>query len=62
MEEEGANERFDKTSIEKKDSIYREDLLKYISSSFERLSLRKTESLKKSNFCNTKSNIRNDRK
>ena len=45
MVEEGASERFDEISIEGRDSIRREDLLKYIRSNFEGLSLRNIESL-----------------
>ena len=45
MVEEGASERFDEILIEGRDSISREDLLKYIRSNFEELSLRKIESL-----------------
>ena len=45
--EEGASERLDEILIERRDSISREDLLKYIKSNFERLSLRNLESLQK---------------
>ena len=45
MVEEGASERLDKILIEGRDSISRKDLLKYIRSNFERLSLRNLESL-----------------
>ena len=38
---EGASERLDEILIEGRDSIKREDLLKYIRSNFEGLSLRK---------------------
>ena len=47
MVEEGASERFDEISIEGRDSIRREELLKYIRSNFEGLSLRNIESLKR---------------
>ena len=40
MVEEGASERLDEILIEGRDSIGQEDLLKYIRSYFERLSLR----------------------
>ena len=43
----GASERFDEILIEGIDSISQKDLLKYIRSNFERLSLRKIESLQK---------------
>ena len=45
MVEEGASERFDEISIEGRDSIRQEDLLEYIRSNFEGLSLRNIESL-----------------
>ena len=45
MVEEGASERLDKTVIGGRDLISREDLLKYLRSSFEGLSLRNIESL-----------------
>ena len=45
MVEEGASERFDEILIEGIDSIRQEDLLKYIRSNFEGLSLRNIESL-----------------
>ena len=45
MVEEGASERFDEILIEGRDLISREDLLKYIRSNFEGLSLRNIESL-----------------
>ena len=45
--EKGASERFDEISIEGRDSIRREGLLKYISSNVEGLSLRNIESLQK---------------
>ena len=45
MVEEGASEKLDEISIEGRDSISREDLLKYIRSNFERLSLRNIKSL-----------------
>ena len=45
MVEEGASERFDEILIEGRDSIRREDLLKYIRSNVEGLSLRNIESL-----------------
>ena len=41
MVEEGASERFDEMLIEGRDSISRKDLLKYIRSNFEGLSLKK---------------------
>ena len=47
MVEEGASKRFDKILIEERDSIRREDLLKYIRSNFEGLSLRNIKSLQK---------------
>ena len=37
MREEGASERFIEISVEERDSIGRNDLLKYIRSNFERL-------------------------
>ena len=40
-----ASERFDEISIEGRDSINREDLLKYVRSNFEGLNLRNIESL-----------------
>ena len=43
----GASERFDEILIEGIDSISQKDLLKYIRSNFERLSLRNIESLQK---------------
>ena len=45
--EEGASEGLDEILIERRDSISREDLLKYIKSNFEGLSLRNLESLQK---------------
>ena len=39
------SERFDEISIERRNSISREDVLKYLRSNFERLSLRNLESL-----------------
>ena len=45
MVEEGASERLDEILIEGRDSIRRENLLKYIRSNFEGLSLRNIESL-----------------
>ena len=45
MVEEGASKRFDEILIEGRDSIRREDLLKYIRSNVEGLSLRNIESL-----------------
>ena len=45
MVEGGASERFDEILIEGIDSIRQEDLLKYIRSNFEGLSLRNIESL-----------------
>ena len=45
MVEEGASERFDEILIERRDSLSREDLLKYIRSNFEELSLKNIESL-----------------
>ena len=45
MVEERASERFDEILIEGRDSISREDLLKYIRSNFEKLSLKNIESL-----------------
>ena len=45
MVEEGASERFDEISIEGRDSISREDLLEYIRSNFDGLSLKNIESL-----------------
>ena len=45
MVEEGASERFDEILIEERDSIRRNNLLKYVRSDFERLSLRNIESL-----------------
>ena len=45
MVEEGESKRFGEILIERRDSISREDLLKYIRSNFEGLSLRKIESL-----------------
>ena len=47
MVEEGASERFEEILIEGRDSISREDLLKYIRSNFEKLSLRNIKSLQK---------------
>ena len=44
---EGASERFDEISFEEKNSISREDLLKYIVSNFEILSFRNIESCKR---------------
>ena len=44
MVEEGASERFDEILIEGRDSIKRENLLKYIRSNFEGLSLKNMES------------------
>ena len=46
MVEEGASGRFEEISIEGENSISREDLLKYIRSNFEGLSLRNIESLR----------------
>ena len=43
--EKGASERFNEISIEGRDSIRREGLLKYIRSNVEGLSLRNIESL-----------------
>ena len=43
----GASESFDKILIEGRDSISRENLLEYIKSYFEKLSLRNMESLQK---------------
>ena len=43
--EEGASESFNEILIEKEDSINGEDLLKYIRSNFEGLSLKNLESL-----------------
>ena len=40
MREEETSKRFDRISIEERDSISRKDLLKYIRSNFEELSLR----------------------
>ena len=40
MVEEGASERLGEILIEKRDSISREDLLKYIRSNFKNLSLK----------------------
>ena len=45
MVEKRVSERFDEILLEGRDSIYREDLLKYIRSSFEGLNLRNRESL-----------------
>ena len=45
MVEEKASERLNEILIEGRDSIRREDLLKYIRSNFEGLSLRNVESL-----------------
>ena len=45
MVEEGANKRLDGILIERRDLISREDLLKFIRSKFEALSLRNLESL-----------------
>ena len=45
MVEEGASDRFDEILIGERDSISRKDLLKYIKSNFEGLSLRNIESL-----------------
>ena len=45
MVEEGASERLDEIFIEGRDSIKRENLLKYIRSNFEGLSLKNMESL-----------------
>ena len=47
MVEGGASGRFDKILIEGRDSISREDLLKYIKSNFERLILKNIESLQR---------------
>ena len=47
MVEEGASERFEEILIEGRDSISREDLLKFIRSNFEELSLKNIESLQK---------------
>ena len=47
MVEERASERLNEILIEGKDSIRREDLLKYIRSNFKGLSLRNIESLQK---------------
>ena len=46
MVEKGASERFDEISIKGRDSINRINLLKYIRSTLEVLSLRNIESLK----------------
>ena len=43
--EEGASERLDEIITEERDSISREDLLKYIRLNFEGFSLRNIESL-----------------
>ena len=43
--EKGVSERLDEISIEGRDSISRKDLLKYIRSNFDGLSLRNIESL-----------------
>ena len=43
--EEGASERFEEILIEERDSISQKDLLKYIRSNFEGLSLKNIESL-----------------
>ena len=45
MVEEGASGRFDEILIEGRDSISQDDLLKFIRSNLEGLSLRKIESL-----------------
>ena len=45
MVEKRVSERFDEILLEGRDSIYREDLLKYIRSNFEGLNLRNRESL-----------------
>ena len=45
MVEEGASVRFDEILIERRDSISRENLLKYMGSNFEGLSVRNIESL-----------------
>ena len=45
MAEKGESERFDEILIEGRDSISRENLLKYIESYFEGLSLRNIKSL-----------------
>ena len=47
MVEKGANKKFDVILIEGRDSISRKDLLKYIRSNIEGLSLRNIESLQK---------------
>ena len=49
MVEEGASEKFDEISIEGRDSINRENFLKYIRSKFVVLSLKNIESLKENN-------------
>ena len=48
MVEEGASEKLDEISIEVRDLTCREDLLNYIRSNFEGLSLRNIESLQES--------------
>ena len=55
------SERFDEILIEGRDSISREDLLKYIRSNFEGLSLRNIESLR-DYFTNTRRNFRDSRR
>ena len=56
MVEGGTSERFDEILTGGRDSISRQDLLKYIRSNFEGLSLKKVESLQ--NFTYARKNIK----
>ena len=60
MAEKRASERFDEILIEGKNSLSRKDLLKYIRSNFERLSLSNIESLQDF-FTNARRNFRNSK-